>query len=61
MRFAGNLLGLPAAAVPMGFVEPERLPLSLEIAGPPLGDGRVLAVAELFQERTRWHLRRPVV
>jgi aspartyl-tRNA(Asn)/glutamyl-tRNA(Gln) amidotransferase subunit A len=59
MRFAGNLLGLPAVALPMGFVEPEGLPLSLEIAGPPLGDGRVLALAALFQERTRWHLRRP--
>jgi aspartyl-tRNA(Asn)/glutamyl-tRNA(Gln) amidotransferase subunit A len=61
MRFAGNLLGLPAVAVPMGFVEPAGLPLSLEIAGPPLGDARVLSVAALFQERTRWHLRRPVV
>jgi aspartyl-tRNA(Asn)/glutamyl-tRNA(Gln) amidotransferase subunit A len=59
MRLAGNLVGFPAAAVPMGFVEPGRLPVSLEIAGPPLADARVLAAAAALQARTRWHLARP--
>jgi len=59
MRFAGNLVGFPSAAVPIGFVEPGRLPVSLEIAGPPLADARVLAAAAALQARTRWHLARP--
>ncbi len=59
MRFAGNLVGFPSVAVPIGFVEPGRLPVSLEIAGPPLADARVLAAAAALQARTRWHLARP--
>jgi Asp-tRNA(Asn)/Glu-tRNA(Gln) amidotransferase A subunit family amidase len=45
----------------MGFISPGPLPVSLEIAGPPFADGRVLSAAALFQERTRWHLARPPV
>jgi aspartyl-tRNA(Asn)/glutamyl-tRNA(Gln) amidotransferase subunit A len=59
MRSVGNMLGLPAVAVPMGFAEPGRLPVSLQIAGPPFADDKVLAAAALFQARTRWHLMRP--
>ncbi len=61
MRFAGNLLGLPAAAVPMGFVGPGRLPIGLAIAGPPMHDSKVLAAAALYQSRTSWHLERPPI
>jgi aspartyl-tRNA(Asn)/glutamyl-tRNA(Gln) amidotransferase subunit A len=61
LGLAANVLGLPGAAVPMGFVEPGRLPTSLQIAGPPGGDARVLAAAALFQSATRWHLARPLV
>jgi aspartyl-tRNA(Asn)/glutamyl-tRNA(Gln) amidotransferase subunit A len=59
MSFVGNLLGLPAASVPMGFVPPGKLPVALEIAGPPYRDAEVLEAAALFQSRTRWHLERP--
>jgi len=59
LRAAGNLLGLPAAAVPMGFVAPGRLPIGLAITGRPLGDANVLAAAALFQTRTSWHAERP--
>lgn len=55
----GNLLGLPAASVPMGLVMPERLPAGLTILGPPLADARVLAAAALFQGVTDWHRARP--
>jgi aspartyl-tRNA(Asn)/glutamyl-tRNA(Gln) amidotransferase subunit A len=61
LAMAGNVLGLPAAALPMGLVEPGRLPTSLQIAGPPGADARVLSAAALFQQVTRWHAARPPV
>jgi Asp-tRNA(Asn)/Glu-tRNA(Gln) amidotransferase A subunit family amidase len=61
LAMVGNVLGLPATAVPMGFVEPGRLPTSLQIAGPPGADARVLSAAALFQQVTRWHAARPPV
>jgi aspartyl-tRNA(Asn)/glutamyl-tRNA(Gln) amidotransferase subunit A len=54
---AGNLAGLPAAALPMGFSG--GLPVSMQIVGPPLEETRVLSVAALFQSRTEHHLARP--
>jgi aspartyl-tRNA(Asn)/glutamyl-tRNA(Gln) amidotransferase subunit A len=54
---AGNLAGLPATALPMGFAE--GLPVSLQIVGPALEDARVLSAAAFFQSRTRFHLERP--
>jgi aspartyl-tRNA(Asn)/glutamyl-tRNA(Gln) amidotransferase subunit A len=61
MRYAGNLLGLPAAAVPIGFAQPGKLPVGLSIVGRPMEDARVLAAAALYQSRTRWHLEHPPV
>jgi aspartyl-tRNA(Asn)/glutamyl-tRNA(Gln) amidotransferase subunit A len=57
----GNLLGLPAATVPMGLVGKERLPVGLTFIGPPMRDARVLAAAALFQSKTRWHLEKSPV
>jgi aspartyl-tRNA(Asn)/glutamyl-tRNA(Gln) amidotransferase subunit A len=59
LRSAGNLLGLPAAAVPMGFVQPGKLPCGLAITGRLLQDATVLGVAAAFQARTLWHAERP--
>ncbi len=54
---AGNLCGLPALAVPMGFSR--ALPLSMQLVGPPLEEARLLSAAVLFQSRTSHHLQRP--
>ncbi|WP_242361171.1 amidase [Anaeromyxobacter sp. SG17] len=54
---AGNVAGLPAVALPMGFSG--KLPLSLQLVGPPLEEGRLLSVAALFQAKTQHHLARP--
>lgn len=52
------LLGLPVVVVPCGFVD--GLPVGLALTGRRGEDGVPLALADVFQERTDWHLRRPV-
>jgi aspartyl-tRNA(Asn)/glutamyl-tRNA(Gln) amidotransferase subunit A len=54
---AGNLAGLPAVALPMGFAG--GLPVSMQLVGPALEDARVLAAAAAFQARTGHHRARP--
>lgn len=53
-----NFAGLPAAAVPCGFSS-SGLPLSMQIIGSPFAEGKVLAVADAYQQLTDWHLRTP--
>lgn len=55
---AWNTVGLPVAAVPMGFTA-DGMPLSLQIIGPPMSEDVVLRVADAFQRQTDWHLRIP--
>jgi aspartyl-tRNA(Asn)/glutamyl-tRNA(Gln) amidotransferase subunit A len=52
-----NVLGLPAITVPCGFTR-AGLPVGLQIAGPPLAESRVLALAHAFEQTTQWHLRK---
>jgi aspartyl-tRNA(Asn)/glutamyl-tRNA(Gln) amidotransferase subunit A len=54
---AGNVAGLPAIALPMGFSG--GLPISMQLVGPPLEDRRVLSAAAAFQARTAFHRERP--
>jgi Asp-tRNA(Asn)/Glu-tRNA(Gln) amidotransferase A subunit family amidase len=53
-----SLAGLPALTIPapMG---PARLPVGVQLVGPPLADRRLLDLAEALQRRTDWHSRRP--
>jgi aspartyl-tRNA(Asn)/glutamyl-tRNA(Gln) amidotransferase subunit A len=39
-------VGFPSATIPCG-LSPDKLPIGLQIVGPPNGDGTVLAAAEL--------------
>jgi aspartyl-tRNA(Asn)/glutamyl-tRNA(Gln) amidotransferase subunit A len=59
MRLAGNLAGLPAVAVPMGFAPPGRLPVSFQLVGRPYSDERLLSIAAAYQRVSGWHLERP--
>jgi len=54
----GNLCGLPAISVPCGF-DSAGLPVGLQFVGPPLGEQAVLAAAELYQQQTDWHRKKP--
>jgi len=58
---AGNLAGLPALALPMGFAGPGKLPVSMQLVGKPFDEARLLATGALWQEETRFHLERPPV
>jgi Asp-tRNA(Asn)/Glu-tRNA(Gln) amidotransferase A subunit family amidase len=55
---AGNLAGLPAIAVPMGFGK-DRLPTSLQLLGRAFSEGTLLSLAVAYQELTDWHQQRP--
>jgi aspartyl-tRNA(Asn)/glutamyl-tRNA(Gln) amidotransferase subunit A len=55
---AGNLAGLPAVALPMGF-GPDRLPTSLQLLGRAFSEETLLALATGYQEMTDWHRQRP--
>ena len=55
-----NLTGHPAVSVPCGFSS-DGLPIGLQIVGQRYRDARILAIAEAFQDRTDWHLRRPTL
>jgi Asp-tRNA(Asn)/Glu-tRNA(Gln) amidotransferase A subunit family amidase len=48
-----NLLGNPAAVVPMG-VSPEGLPIGVQIVGRPWEEERVLAVAACLEQTREW-------
>jgi aspartyl-tRNA(Asn)/glutamyl-tRNA(Gln) amidotransferase subunit A len=52
-----NLAGLPGMSVPCGFVE--KLPVGLQLLGPPLGESTLFRAAGNYQRLTDWHTRRP--
>ena len=54
----GNMLGLPALGVPMGF-GPGHLPLGLQFVGAPLTEDILLALGAAYQSATDWHAQRP--
>ncbi|MEO0751204.1 MAG: amidase [Pseudomonadota bacterium] len=53
-----SLLGLPAVCVPAGFGE-TRLPMGLQLIGPPGSDRKVLEAAEAYHRATHWPQTRP--
>jgi aspartyl-tRNA(Asn)/glutamyl-tRNA(Gln) amidotransferase subunit A len=55
-----SLAGLPAMSIPCGFGSPERpLPIGLQIIGNYFNEGRLLAIADRYQQVTDWHQRKP--
>ena len=57
---AGNLAGLPAIAMPIGFGR-DRLPVSIQLLGRAHSEETLVAVADAYQEMTNWHRQRPAV
>ena len=44
-----NSIGLPAVSIPLGLTRKDRLPVGLQIIGPPNGDNLVLSIAHQFE------------
>jgi aspartyl-tRNA(Asn)/glutamyl-tRNA(Gln) amidotransferase subunit A len=55
-----NYLGIPTVSVPCGF-DDRGLPMGLQLAARPFGEGRALAVADAYQRETDWHARVPTI
>jgi len=58
---AVNLAGLPGMSIPCGFGQGagSRRPVGLQLIGNYFDEGRLLHVADAFQQATDWHQRRP--
>ncbi|WP_430330689.1 amidase [Rhodococcus sp. ACT016] len=55
-----NVLGWPAASVPVGMHSGSRTPLAVQIVAPPGGEQTVLAVAAELERRQGWRRHAPV-
>jgi aspartyl-tRNA(Asn)/glutamyl-tRNA(Gln) amidotransferase subunit A len=56
---AANLAGLPGISLPCGFAD--KLPLGIQLVGPPFSENTLVAMGKSFQERTDWHKQHPAV
>jgi aspartyl-tRNA(Asn)/glutamyl-tRNA(Gln) amidotransferase subunit A len=56
----GNLCGLPAISVPCGFTS-QKLPIGIQFVARCGNERAVLAAANLYQQLTDWHTKRPPI
>lgn len=54
----GNLVGLPALCVPMGYGR-GKLPLGMQFVGAAFDEATLLALGIAYQRQTQWHVKRP--
>jgi aspartyl-tRNA(Asn)/glutamyl-tRNA(Gln) amidotransferase subunit A len=55
-----NYLGVPTVSIPVGF-DDRGLPMGMQIAARPFGEGRALMAADAYQRATDWHERVPAL
>jgi aspartyl-tRNA(Asn)/glutamyl-tRNA(Gln) amidotransferase subunit A len=55
---SANLAGIGGLAMPCGFSR-SGLPIGLQLQAPPFEEDRLLRAANMFQQATDWHMRRP--
>jgi aspartyl-tRNA(Asn)/glutamyl-tRNA(Gln) amidotransferase subunit A len=53
-----DVFGTPAISIPCGYSK-SGLPIGLMIAGPHFAEGKVLALAQAYEQATEWHKRLP--
>ncbi|HEV2394318.1 MAG TPA: Asp-tRNA(Asn)/Glu-tRNA(Gln) amidotransferase subunit GatA [Verrucomicrobiae bacterium] len=56
---SANLAGLCGISLPCGFTQSPKLPIGLQVLGPPLGEETILRVAHAYQAATNWHKEKP--
>ena len=54
-----NYLGLPSVVVPAGF-DNSRMPIGMQLAGPPFAEARLLRIAAAFEDTAGLSLRPPL-
>jgi aspartyl-tRNA(Asn)/glutamyl-tRNA(Gln) amidotransferase subunit A len=54
-----NYLGLPSVVVPAGF-DNSRMPIGMQLAGPPFAEARLLRIAAAFEDAVGLSLRPPL-
>ena len=54
-----SLAGIPAIAIPCGFVD--GLPVGLQILGKYMDEETILNVAEVYEQATDWHKQKPKI
>jgi aspartyl-tRNA(Asn)/glutamyl-tRNA(Gln) amidotransferase subunit A len=54
---SANLAGGPGISIPCGFAR--GMPVGLQLLGRPADEATLLRVADAYQRRSDWHLRRP--
>ncbi|MEA3449540.1 MAG: Asp-tRNA(Asn)/Glu-tRNA(Gln) amidotransferase subunit GatA [Patescibacteria group bacterium] len=52
-----SLAGLSAISIPAGFSR--NMPVGMHLIGPRLGEGKIFQVANIFQQNTDFHLKKP--
>ncbi|MHC4630423.1 MAG: Asp-tRNA(Asn)/Glu-tRNA(Gln) amidotransferase subunit GatA [Planctomycetota bacterium] len=57
---AANLAGVPGISIPCGF-DRNNLPIGLQILAPAFGEDKLLRIARMFESRTDWHTKKPLV
>lgn len=56
-----NLAGIPALAIPIGFVgnEPVKLPVGMQILGPQFSEELLFQVGYAYEQQTQWYKIKP--
>ncbi|MBI2183611.1 MAG: Asp-tRNA(Asn)/Glu-tRNA(Gln) amidotransferase subunit GatA [Thaumarchaeota archaeon] len=57
---AFNYLGFPAISLPCGYAS-SGLPIGLQLVGRPFDEETVLTAANMYEENTAWHKKRPEI
>jgi len=50
-----NLAGISGLSLPCGFTREPKLPIGLQLLGPPLGESTLFRIAHAYEQATPWH------
>jgi aspartyl-tRNA(Asn)/glutamyl-tRNA(Gln) amidotransferase subunit A len=56
-----NLAGICGISIPCGFTKSPKLPIGLQLLGPPFGEETILKIAHAYEHGAHWHKERPAL